>query len=53
MTKTRDATLKCKDRLDFYPCVTDSVLDTSDHASREVTVEIVLKTFTQNLLDAW
>ena len=48
-----DAKRKCKDRLDFYPCVADTVLDASDHAYYEVIAEIVSMIFTQKPLDAW
>ena len=51
--RTLDATLKCKDRLDFYPCVADAVLGASDHAYHEVIAEIVSMIFTQKPLDAW
>ena len=48
-----DTMLKRKDRLDFYPCVADAVLDASDHAYHEVIAEIVFMIFAQKPLDAW
>ena len=48
-----DAMLKRKDRLDFYPCVADTVFHASDHTCDNFVAEIVFVGFIQQLLDAW
>ena len=56
MAKTRDAfdaTLKCKDRIDFYPCVADTPVDTADRTCHKFIVEISCVVIVQNPLDAW
>ena len=34
-----DASLKCKDRIDFYPCVADAPVDTSDRTCHKFIAE--------------
>ena len=44
-----DAMLKCKDRINFYPCVVVLVSDTSDFAYHKFIAEIVFRIFLQAL----
>ena len=58
MTKTHgvlDAMLKCRDRLDFYPCIADAELhvDTLDHTCHKFIVEIVFMIFNTKKLSTY
>ena len=36
-----NVTLKCKDRIDFYPCITDVPIDASDCTCHKFIAEVV------------
>ena len=40
MAKTRDTMLKCKDRIDIYPCIADAPVDVSDRTCHKFIAEI-------------
>lgn len=42
-----DATLKCKDRPEFYPCIADVGLDASDHTYHKFLAEKAFMIFMQ------
>ncbi len=50
---TFDATLKRKDRIDFYPCIADAPVDASDRTCHKFIAEISCVIIVRNSLDAW
>ena len=48
-----DATLKRKDRIDFYPCVADAPVDASDRTCHKFIADISFVIIVRNPLDAW
>ena len=48
-----DVMLKRKDRFDFYPCVADAPLGTSDRTCHKFIAETVRMIFVQTSLNAW